>query len=101
MREILSIFVKKNKHHNLLCCRIRKKRCTEWPKVGYKHMQQMGRGGCPDVNVDRYLLDLHSDDPSSNPAEVCSFILENCVKRTKINEKEAGDGPFNIKTCNS
>ena len=40
------------------------------------------------------VLTLYSDDLSSNPAEVYIFYSVNCLKRMKINQKEAGDGPF-------
>ena len=40
------------------------------------------------------VLAFYSDDPSSNPAEVYSFYSVNCLKRKKINAKEAVDGPF-------
>ena len=35
---------------------------------------------------------FNSADPSSNPAEAYSFSVKCCVKRTKINRKEAGIG---------
>ena len=38
------------------------------------------------VNV----LAFYSDNPSSNPAEVYSFSLKCCLKRTKINKKRSG-----------
>ena len=44
------------------------------------------------------VLAFYSDDPSSNPAEVYSFYSVDCLKRTKNNQKEAGDGPFFKKT---
>ena len=37
---------------------------------------------------------FYSDDPSSNPAEVNNFSVKLLLKRTKINKKEAGLGPF-------
>ena len=40
------------------------------------------------------LLAFNSDDPSSNPPEVCSFYSENCLKRTKIIKNEAWSGPI-------
>ena len=49
-----------------------------------------GSGGGQVVSV----LAFYSDDPSLNPAEVYSFYSVNCLKRTKINEKEAGDGQY-------
>ena len=50
----------------------------------------MGRGGGQVVSM----LALYSEDLSSNPAEVLDFSVELCLKRTKINKKEAGVGPF-------
>ena len=50
----------------------------------------LGRGGGQVVSM----LALYSDDLSSNPAEVLDFSVELCLKRTKINKKEAGVGPF-------
>ena len=50
----------------------------------------MGRGGGQVVSV----LAFYSDDPSSNPAEVYNFSVKLLLKRTKINKKEAGVGPF-------
>ena len=49
-----------------------------------------GRGGGQVVSV----LAFYSDDPSSNPAEVYNFSVKLLLKRTKINKKEAGVGPF-------
>ena len=41
----------------------------------------IGRGGCQVVSV----LAFYSDDPSSIPAEACSFFCKIlCLKRTKI-----------------
>ena len=40
------------------------------------------------------VLAFHSNDTSLNPAEVYSFYSVNCLKRTNINKKEAGNGPF-------
>ena len=40
------------------------------------------------------VLAFYSDDPSSNPAEVYNFSVKLLLKRTKINKKEAGVGPF-------
>ena len=54
-------------------------------------LTQKGSGGCGQVVS---MLAFYSDDPSSNPAEDDSFYSLNCLKSTKINEKEAGDGPF-------
>ena len=54
-----------------------------------KHLGSKGRGGGQVVSV----LALYSDDPSSNPAEVYSFSVILCLKRTKINKNEAGVGP--------
>ena len=44
---------------------------------------------------------LYSDDLSSNPAEVHNFSVKLLLKRTKINKKEAGVGPFKkkLKSC--
>ena len=50
----------------------------------------MGRGGGQVVSV----LAFSSDDPSSNPAEVYNFSVKLLLKRTKLNKKEAGVGPF-------
>ena len=50
----------------------------------------LGRGGGQVVSV----LAFYSDDPSSNPAEVYNFSVKLLLKRTKINKKEAGVGPF-------
>ena len=50
----------------------------------------MGCGGGQVVSV----LAFYSDDPSSNPAEVYNFSVKLLLKRTKINGKEAGVGPF-------
>ena len=57
----------------------------------------MGRGGGQVVSV----LAFYSDDPSSNPAEVYNFSVKLLLKRTKINKKEAGVGPFkkNVYYC--
>ena len=43
------------------------------------------------------VLTFYSDDPSSNPAEVYNFSVKLLLKRTKINKKEAGVGPFFLK----
>ena len=40
------------------------------------------------------VLAFYSDDLSSNPAEVYNFSVKLLLKRTKINKKEAGVGPF-------
>ena len=53
-------------------------------------MKTRGRGGGQVVSV----LAFYSDDLSSNPAEVCSFSVKLLWKRTKINKKEDGVGPF-------
>ena len=50
----------------------------------------MGCGGGQVVSV----LAFYSDDPSLNPAEVYNFSVKLLLKRTKINKKEAGVGPF-------
>ena len=49
-----------------------------------------GCGGGQVVSV----LAFYSDDLSSNPAEVYNFSVKLLLKRTKINKKEAGVGPF-------
>ena len=49
-----------------------------------------GSGGGQVVSV----LAFYSDDPSLNSAEVYSFYSVNCLKRTKIKQKEAEDGTF-------
>ena len=49
-----------------------------------------GCGGGQVVSV----LAFYSDNPSSNPAEVYNFSVKLLLKRTKINKKEAGVGPF-------
>ena len=49
-----------------------------------------GRGGGQVVSV----LAFYSDYPSSNPTEVYNFSVKLLLKRTKINKKEAGVGPF-------
>ena len=59
-----------------------------------KAARNRGRGGGQMVSV----LPLYSDEPSSNPADSTVFILLSCLKRMKINKKEAGDGPFFKKT---
>ena len=53
------------------------------------------RDGSQVVNV----FASYSDDPSSHRNDV--YNSANCLKRTKINKKEAGDGPFIsiIKKC--
>ena len=43
------------------------------------------------------VLAFYSDDPSSNPDEVYNFSVKFLLKRTKINKKEAGVGPFKKK----
>ena len=48
------------------------------------------RGGGLVVSV----LAFYSDDPSLNPTEVYNFSVKLLLKRTKINTKEAGVGPF-------
>ena len=45
----------------------------------------VGLGGHLVVTV----LASYSDDPSLNPAEAYSFFCKYCLKRTKINKKEA------------
>ena len=61
-------------------------------------MKTRGRGGGQVVSM----LAFYSDDPSSNPAEVCSFSVKLLWKRTKINKKEDGVGPFKkMKTIDS
>ena len=51
----------------------------------------MGCGGGVQVIS---LLTFYSNDPSSNPAEANSFSVKMCLKRTKINKKRQGVGPF-------
>ena len=51
---------------------------------------QVGCGGGQVVSV----LAFYSDNPSSNPAEVYNFSVKLLLKRTKLNKKEAGVGPF-------
>ena len=46
---------------------------------------KLGRGGGQVVSV----LAFYYDDLSSNPAEAYSFSVKLCLKRTKINKKEA------------
>ena len=53
-------------------------------------LSRLGRGGGLVVSV----LAFYSDDPSSIPAEVYNFSVKLLLKRTKINKKEAGVGPF-------
>ena len=41
------------------------------------------------------MLTRYSKDPSSNPTEVCEFLLcQNCLKRMKVNEKDVGNGQW-------
>ena len=58
-----------------------------------KVLFKSGRGGGQVVSV----LAFYSDDPSLNPAEVYNFSVKLLLKRTKINKKEAGVGPFFLK----
>ena len=51
--------------------------------------------GCGGGQVVRVLA-VYSDDPSSKPADANSFSVKFCLKRMKINQKDAGVGPFNI-----
>ena len=73
------------------------RRRLRWPQYHIhdpnwsKMLTQKGSGGCGQVVS---MLAFYSDDPSSNPTEDDSFYSLNCLKSTKINEKEAGDGPF-------
>ena len=63
-----------------------------------RKMACLSRGGGQVVSV----LAFYSDDPSSNPAEVYNFSIKLLLKRTKINQKEAGVGPlifFKKMTC--
>ena len=53
---------------------------------GQKEVTYVGRGGGLVVSV----LAFYSDDLSSNPAGYLNFLYE----KTKINEKEAGVGPY-------
>ena len=49
------------------------------------------RGGGQVVSM----LAFYSENPSSNPADAYSFFCKIlCLKRTKINQKEAAVGPF-------
>ena len=41
---------------------------------------------------------FYSDDPSSIPA---GYLINFLYEKTKINEKEAGVGPFKKKVCSS
>ena len=50
----------------------------------------LGSGGGQVVSVFAFF----SYDLSSNHCEVYSFYSVNCLKRTNINKKEAGNGPF-------
>ena len=61
-------------------------------KICFQKVKQekVGRGGGQVVSV----LAFYSDDPSSNPAEIYNFSVKLLLKRTKINKKEAGVGPF-------
>ena len=43
------------------------------------------------------MLDLYSDDPSSNPAEALSFSVKFVFERDQNKQKEAGVGPFRDK----
>ena len=58
--------------------------------MSQKYILSWGRGGGQVVSV----LAFYSDGPSSNPAEVYNFSVKLLFKRTKINKKEAGVGPF-------
>ena len=51
----------------------------------FSHAKKIGRGGGLVVSVHAF----YSDDPSSNPAGYLNFLYE----KTKINKKEAGEGP--------
>ena len=54
----------------------------------------MGRGGGQVVSV----LAFYSDDPSSNPAEACSFhSVPKLFGKNENKWKEAGDGPIYLK----
>ena len=53
-------------------------------------MFNLGSGGGQVVSV----FAFHSDDPSSNPAEIYNFSVKLLLKRTSINKKESGVGPF-------
>ena len=50
----------------------------------------MRSGGGQMVSV----LAFYYDDPKSNPAEIFTFILQNWLKRTKINKKRGRVWPF-------
>ena len=51
--------------------------------------ETFGSGGDTVVGVPFY-----GDDLNSNPAEAFTFSVKCCLKRTKINHKEAGDERF-------
>ena len=50
----------------------------------------MGCGGGQVVSV----LAFYSDDPSSNPAETCSFSVKFVFEKNENKQKGAGVGPF-------
>ena len=50
----------------------------------------MGGGGGQVVSV----LAYYSDNPSSDPADVYSFLLKFVFEKNKNKQKEAGVGPF-------
>ena len=60
----------------------------------------MGRGGGQVVSV----LAFYSDDPSSNPAETCSFSVKLVFEKNENKQREARVGPLcqgriNVKEC--
>ena len=59
-------------------------------RVPIKITKAMARGGGQVVSV----LAFHSDDLSSNPAEVYNFSVKLYLKRTKINKKRLGLAHF-------
>ena len=56
-----------------------------------KWLKILGHGSFLVVRV----LAWYSKDQSSNPTEVCEFLLhQNCLKRMKVNEKDVGNGQW-------
>ena len=55
-------------------------------------IQGLAGGGGKVVSV----LAFYSDNPRPNPAKVYNFNSVNCLKRTKENEKEAGNGEIKM-----
>ena len=66
------------------------------PNLWINHLDKIVKQGCGGGQVVSVLA-FYSDDPSSNPAEVYNFSVKLLLKRTKINKKEAGVGPFKKK----